>query len=185
MNTKIITVLLFLFSFIIKGNASNEPMTRDSLRQLFISFGQKKIQSQMDKNQNFIKQGIFDSLNYIITIDSRDMIFNSGLSAEFIREYIPDGLVDGGNVQSIITKESLTSYNKKIADINEKRTIKTYMLFINYLELNVSDVFDDTKLTDAFYNQSFKDLVDSKPMELVAVQNAEKEAQSLITKLSS
>ena len=125
MNIKFYIIFLYLFSFATKGNTSNDPLTRDSLQQLFISFGQKKIQAQMNQNQKFIQQGLLDSLNYVIKLDSRSLFLEGGLSAEFIQEYIPDGLTEANKPESIITNASLADYNKQLSDINASRSIKT------------------------------------------------------------
>ena len=174
-------VLFFFFSFMVKGKANTETITPDSLHQLFITLGQKKIQAQMAQNQKFSELGNFDSLNYIINIDSKSLFIEAGLSAEFISEYIPNNLLEDNKVESIISDNiKLKGYNDQLVEINKLRTIKTYMLFVNYMELNVSDVFDAQDITNAFYNVG-----DSKTIQAKAVEKAKIASANLMTELSS
>jgi hypothetical protein len=174
-------VLFFFFSFMVKGKANTETITPDSLHQLFVTLGQKKIQAQMAQNQKFTELGNFDSLNYIINIDSKSLFIEAGLSAEFISEYIPNNLLEDNKVESIISDNiKLKGYNDQLVEINKLRTIKTYMLFVNYMELNVTDVYDAQDITNAFYNVG-----DVKKREADAVAKAKTASANLMTELSS
>ena len=155
-------------TFVVKAN--NISVSVDSFEQRFVEFGQKKIQLQMEQNQTFAEKGLLDSINYVINIDSKSLFTEGGLSAEFIQEYIPTGI----STSSIINSpQKLDDLNKKLLEINKNRTIKTYMLLVNYVELKFKESFNIKDVQEAFYQIGNKEGIEKKVVENAQAKSAQ------------
>lgn len=178
MNIRYFTSIIFILLFASIVKANNTSISVDSMQQLFISLSQKKITAQMEQNQIFLDKGLLDSINYVINIDSKSLFTEGGLSAEFIREFIPDEV--STTASSILSSaEKLKDINDKLAIINTNRTIKSYMLLVNYMELKFSEPLNIKDIQDAFYQVGNKDAREKK-----VVANAQAKSAQILEDIS-
>ncbi len=176
MRIKYFTTLILVLFFVSFLKANNPPVSIDSLQHLFIKFGQKKIKDQMARNQVFFGLGQFDSINYVINIDSKTLFAEAALDPYIVQEYIvPNTQGD----KFINDKVRLDTLNNRLIVINANRTIKTYLLLVNYVELTFKDGVNAADVQNAFYNIGTKESVSAQ-----LVDSARIKSRAIVEKIS-
>lgn len=136
---KIVTYLFFIIFLLgFFGAKANFSITVDSvLKEQIIKVGQQKLQSLIQLNEQFLKEGKTDKLNFVINLNPEDYINDIAIPTK-------------SNYLSSVATES--NYNARLNQIYQNEGLECYLILINYFDAKVTATMPTNYTLDEVFN---------------------------------